>query len=154
MKWDRVMPGLFVGPDPREEADFEALKAAKITSILSLQTKDDLRDRGIEWEERSALKVGLAFRSVPVTDFNSADLQRKLPDCVSVLDGMLKAGHSVYVHCTAGVSRSPTVVAAYLHWCLGWPLRRALTHLEETRNCAPNSDVIRAAIWAGPRSIE
>jgi protein-tyrosine phosphatase len=154
MKWDRVMPGLFVGPDPREEADFDALRAVKITAILSLQTKDDLRDRGIEWEERSALRAGLTFRSVPVTDFNTADLQHKLPACVSALDGMLKAGHSVYVHCTAGVSRSPTVVAAYLHWCLGWPLRRALTHMEETRNCAPNSNAIRGAVWSALGSVE
>jgi protein-tyrosine phosphatase len=153
MKWDCVMPGLFVGPDPRDEADFDALKAVKITAILSLQTKDDLRDRGIEWEEKSALRAGLVFRRVPVTDFNATDLQHKLPDCVSVLDGMLKAGHSVYVHCTAGVSRSPTVVAAYLHWCLGWRLERALIHLEETRNCSPNSDVIRAATWPALGSL-
>jgi len=45
---------------------------------------------------------GLAFRNMPITDFDSADLQHKLPGCVSALDGMIKAGHSVYVHCTAG----------------------------------------------------
>lgn len=134
--------------------DFDALKAVNITAILSLQTKGDLRDRGIEWEERAALRAGLEFRSVPVTDFDADDLRHKLPGCVSVLDGMLKAGHSVYVHCTAGVSRSPTVIVAYLHWCLGWPLRRALTHLDKTHNCVPNSDAIRAAIWPAPGSVE
>jgi protein-tyrosine phosphatase len=147
MKFDRVRPKLFVGPDPREVADFEELRARKITAILSLQTDDDLRDRGAGWERKAASAAGLAFRSVPVVDFDSTDLQRKLPECVFALDGMLKAGHSVYVHCTAGVSRSPTVVAAYLHWCLDWPLKRALAHLRKTRDCHPNSDAIQRAEW-------
>jgi hypothetical protein len=47
MKWDRVMPSLFVGP-------------RSITVILSLQTEDDLGDREIEWEEKSALSVSLS----------------------------------------------------------------------------------------------
>lgn len=152
MKFDRVMPSLFVGPVPRDASDFEELRSLKITAILSLQTEDDLRDRGPGWERKSAAVVGLAFRNVPVQDFDSADLRRKLPECVFALDGMLKAGHSVYVHCTAGVSRSPTVVAAYLHWCLDWPLRRALAHLRKARHCSPNSAVIGDAEW--PQRIE
>jgi protein-tyrosine phosphatase len=89
------------------------------------------------------------FLNMPVTDFDSADLQRRLPECVRALDGMLKAGHSVYVHCTAGVSRSPTVVVAYLHWCLEWPLAKALAHVKKIRDCCPNSEAIRHANWPG-----
>ena len=62
----------------------------------------------------------LKFRSVPVRDFDAADFRRKLPECVAALDWMLKAGHTVYLHCTAGQVRSPTVVAAYLHWSGHW----------------------------------
>jgi len=54
-----------------------------------------------------------------------AQLQTCLPDSVAVLERMLKQGHSVYVHCSAGVNRSPTVVAAYLHWWLGYELFQA-----------------------------
>ncbi len=150
MKWDCVMPGLFVGPDPREDADFDALKAANITAILSLQTNDDLRDRAVDWEERSARAAGMAYRNVPVTDFDSANLRRKLPECVVALNQMLRAGHSVYVHCTAGVSRSPTVVAAYLHWCLDWPLEEAVSHLKGIRACTPNWEAINRARWPVP----
>ena len=149
MNCHRVLPNLFVGPDPREGADFEALRSLKITAVLSLQTKDDLRDRGPGWEQKAAGAAGLDFLNVPVTDFDSADLQRKLPECVRALDGMLKAGHSVYVHCTAGVSRSPTVVVAYLHWCQAWPLARALAHVKKIRECCPNSEAIRHADWLG-----
>ncbi|MGH9496760.1 MAG: dual specificity protein phosphatase family protein, partial [Candidatus Sulfotelmatobacter sp.] len=55
-----------------------------------------------------------------------------------------------YVHCTAGISRSPTVVAAYLHWRLKWPLERALAALKEARECTPNELVIlHARLGAG-----
>lgn len=149
MNCHRVLPDLFVGPDPRDSADFEALRSLKITAILSLQTKDDLRDRGFGWEREAARAAGLDFLNMPVTDFDSADLQHKLPECVKALDQMLKAGHSVYVHCTAGVSRSPTVVVAYLHWCFEWPLARAFSHVKKIRDCCPNSEAIRRANWPG-----
>ena len=118
-------------------ADLEALRSLKVTAILSLQTTDDLRDRGVEWEEKAGAGGGLDFLNMPVTDFDSADLQHKLPECVKALDQMLKAGHSVYVHCTAGVSRSPTVVVAYLHWCLEWPLARGVVPCKEDSRLLP-----------------
>jgi len=40
---------------------------------------------GIEWEERAALLAKLMFWSAPVRDFDTADLQRKLPECVALL---------------------------------------------------------------------
>jgi len=117
---------LLVGSYPLDRKEIEELRSAGFTAILSLQTDEDLGERGIEWERKAALAANLTFRSLPVRDFDAADLQEKLPSCVVLLDTMLQAGHTVYVHCTAGQGRSPTVAAAYLHWCLAWPLERAL----------------------------
>ena len=93
--------------------------------------------------------MGLAFESVPVKDLSKADLQLCLPKCVAALAHLLDQGHTVYVHCTAGVSRSPTVVAAYLHWCLGFHLDQALVHVRQRRRCCPLEDAIRNARWPG-----
>lgn len=147
MKCDSVLPTLFVGPDPRYEEDFETLRSLNISAILSLQTEDDLREGGLEREKIAASRAGMVFRSVPVTDFDRLELQRKLPHCVAALDGLLRAGHTVYLHCTAGVNRSPTVAAAYLHWCQAWPLEDVLAHLEKVRNCVPDGAAIRRARW-------
>ena len=62
------------------------------------------------------------------------------------LDRMLKTGHTVYLHCTAGTGRSPTVAAAYLHWCLAWPLERALAHLRDARDCSPNAEAMKPLV--------
>lgn len=64
---------------------------------------------------------------------------------VLVLQEMLKTGHAVYLHCTAGASRSPTAAAAYLHWCLGRPLKQAVTHVREVRDCSPNTQAVQSA---------
>jgi len=143
---NRVMSSLLIDSYPMDNKEIEELPAAGITAILSLQTDEDLREREIEWRA-----ANLIFRSVPVRDFDASDLQQKLPTCIGpdcgmmMLDRMLKAGHTVYLHCTAGVKRSPTVAAGYLHWCLAWPLERALAHVRDVRDCSPNTEAIRCA---------
>jgi hypothetical protein len=68
-----------------------------------------------------------------------------LPNCVATVERILATGNTLYLHCTAGVNRSPTVAVAYLHKCLQWPLERALEHIRGCRNCCPDADVIRRA---------
>ena len=145
MKCTSVLPNLLVGSDPRLKDEFEELKSRKVTAILSLQTDEDRVEGGIEGERTAAHEAGLAFSSVPVEDFNRADLRISLPESVAELDRLLKQGHTVYVHCTAGVNRSPTVVAAYLHWCLGVELLQALIHLHACRDCLPDAEAILGA---------
>lgn len=144
---DCITSNLFVGSCVLDLKEAEELRSLGVTAILSLQTEEDMGKRGTAWEQKAALAARLKFRSVPVRDFDGEDLRRKLPDCVMALDGMLKAGHIVYLHCTAGQGRSPTVAAAYLHWCLAWPLERALAHVRKCRDCSPNEEAIRCARW-------
>src|SRR5438445_7930058 len=115
MNCNRITENLLVGSSLLDANDFEELRSLGVTAILSLQSEEDMGKRGIHWEETEAFSTNLAFRSVPIQDFDNADLQWKLPECVLMLDSLLKAGHTVYLHCTAGASRSPTVAVAYLH---------------------------------------
>ena len=147
MNCDRIAENLLVGSCLLEANELEELRSLGVTAIFSLQTEEDAGKRGIGWEEAAALDAGLAFRNLPVKDFDTADLQQKLPRCVIALDSMLKAGHTVYLHCTSGTGRSPSVAVAYLHRCLAWPLERALAHVREARDCSPNVEAIHGAVW-------
>ena len=141
-----ITRSICVGPNPTTGDEMRELEALGITAILSLQSEEDLRDREAGWEQSAAETIGLTYRCVPVTDFDSLDLKRKLPACVTVLHELLNAGHRVYLHCTAGISRSPTVAVAYLYWALKWPLERALDEAHWRRpGCCPLADVVRAA---------
>lgn len=145
MNCSMVTVSLWVGSNPAEESDILELRSMRISAVLSLQAEEDVQDQEPGWEKSAAEAEGLTYRNVAVVDYDSLDLRWKLPACVRTLHELLAVGHHVYLHCTAGVSRSPTVAAAYLYWCLNWPLERALDHLKDARPCCPLGDVIRRA---------
>lgn len=48
-------------------------------------------------------------------DFRQLDIMNlELPNMIKIIDGAITAGKNVLVHCQAGQSRSPSVVAGYL----------------------------------------
>jgi protein-tyrosine phosphatase len=144
MKLGMVTPQLVLGPAPLDEDDFRHLMAAKVTAVVSLQTEEDETDGG-ENERGLAEASGMKFVGMPVMDFDRLELIQKLPGCVEGLQQLIAGGDVVYLHCTAGVNRSPTVAVAYLHWKLQWPLEKALEHVQDCRNCCPDADAVRRA---------
>jgi protein-tyrosine phosphatase len=102
---------------------------------------------GIDWPylETHYRKLKIEVRRIPVQDFDPDDLRRHLPQCVEALDALLKQGHNVYVHCSMGVNRSPSIVIAYLTWIKGLSLGEAYELVTTIRSCDPYVDVIRLA---------
>ncbi len=145
----RIQHNLWVGAALLNDRDFKHLLWLEITAVLSLQEEEERGHCGIEQEQAQAVRAGLAFENVSVRDFDNEDLQLRLPECVAVLARLIKQGHNVYIHCNAGISRSPTVVAAYLHWCCRWRLERALAHVMRCRQCLPVESAIRNSQWLG-----
>jgi protein-tyrosine phosphatase len=148
MDVDRILPNLFVGSCPESIEDIDRLKRDfGITAVLSVQTDDDLDSWGIRWDTMQARyqQLGVQIRRVPVQDFDPDDLRRMLPECVGMLDESLGGGHTVLLHCNAGINRSPTVAIAYLCWNKGWPLEEATDHVMRHRSCDPYVEAIRLA---------
>jgi protein-tyrosine phosphatase len=83
-----------------------------------------------------------------VRDFDATELCSKLPECDRTLDELLAAGHLVYLHCTAGTGRSPTVAIAHLYRCRGWKLNEASAYVTVRRQCSPNLEAILVANWS------
>jgi protein-tyrosine phosphatase len=150
MKYAKILSELFLGSHPQSVDDIERLRQeAAITAVLNLQTDDDLHWVNPAWETLRAHYVtcGIELRWVPVKDFDPPELCSKLPECVRVLDHLLAAGHSVYLHCTAGAGRSPTVAIAYLYRCRDWELDEAAAYVTGRRQCSPNVQAILLANW-------
>jgi hypothetical protein len=145
---DQILPQLFVGSHPASLGDLEQLRRdLRITAVLNLQTDNDMGILGVDWPRLldGYRQLGLELRRVPIHDFDSADLQRHLPEAVAALSRLLQAGHTVYVHCTAGIGRSASTAVAYLAWAEKWGLDRAMRHVLARHACTPNSDAIRLA---------
>ncbi len=148
MDLNEILPELLLGSCPRCADDVDQLKREHgITAVLNLQTEDDFRYWEIDWARLEARyrQSGITVCRVPVRDFDRDDLRERLPECARVLDELMRAGHRVYVHCSAGMNRSPSAVIAYLHWYEGRDLDEAVRHVTRRRSCDPYVDAIRQA---------
>jgi len=147
MEFDRLTEKLFVGSCPTAGTDIEFLKKSGITAVFTVQTDEDFDFWGIDWKkfEKQYRDLGIAVRRVPVPDFDTQALRRKLPECVAALDELLKQGHTVFLHCNAGVNRSPTIAIAYLHWIEHWTLQAAVDHVMVRHSCDPYVETIEQA---------
>ncbi len=148
MNCDQVLAHVLVGSYPDSVADVDRLRQQfGVTAVLNLQTDEDIGGHCLDWPrvQDHYRKSQIQLCRVPVRDFDPEELQAKLPECVAVLDRLLGAGHTVYLHCTAGAGRSPNTVIAYLHWVRHWDLDQAIQRVSGCRPCVPNPAVIRAA---------
>jgi protein-tyrosine phosphatase len=115
-----------------------------VTAILNLQTDHDFDYCDLDWGriEAHCQELKIEMRRVPIRDFDGLDLRKKLPQCVLVVDELLKGSHSVYAHCNVGMGRSPSVAIAYLVQKQGWNLEDAIEHVTRCRSCSPNVEAI------------
>jgi hypothetical protein len=136
LNWNVVRHDLVVGSCPREPSDLDALRVeTRVSAVLSLQHDECLEKQEIDYprQVRYGRRIGLTMERYPLRDFDPADQRRGLPAAVRGLWGLLRQGHQVYVHCTAGINRSPLVVLAYLTLVEGTSLEEAMTLLVHAR---------------------
>lgn len=147
--FDRVAPQVLVGSYPEDLADIQSLgKEQRVSAVLNLQTDEDYGRLECDWPRLAAAyqRLNIEVRRVPIRDFDSEDLTRGLSAAVAALAELIDAGHTVYVHCSAGLGRSPSVVIAYLHWIQGLDLDAASEQVNKCHACVPNLEAIRRAI--------
>jgi protein-tyrosine phosphatase len=148
MDCDQVLSQIVIGSYPETTADIDRLRQdLGVTAVLNVQSEEDDEYLSIPWSvlESHYRLSGIEVRRVPVIDFDQADLRRNLPECVAALRELIDDGHTVYVHCTAGIGRSPSVVIAYLHWVENLDLEEAARQVQSRRRCSPDLQAIRLA---------
>ena len=142
---NQILPNLYVGTCPENLKDVQELKVrCGITAVLNLQSDQDLRDRRIDWRamETTYSKLGVVVQRVPMQDFDYDDQGEQLPDAVRILAELLDSSHIVYLHCNAGLGRSPLVAMAYLHWCRNMSVQEVIRHVKTRRLCNPYEDLL------------
>jgi len=79
-------------------------------------------------------------KTIEVDDAYDTNLIRYFKECLLFMDGYDR----VFVHCAAGMSRSPTVVIAYLMWKKKLPLNDAINFVKNKRPViSPNLNFIK-----------
>uniref|UniRef100_A0A914VRB8 Uncharacterized protein n=1 Tax=Plectus sambesii TaxID=2011161 RepID=A0A914VRB8_9BILA len=97
-----VAPGLYLGgQDPAHDADL--LSSKSITHIVNLATNVD-----------NHFPSRFVYMKIDIYDLPSCDIACFIPDCLSFIRAAILKGGRVFCHCNAGVSRSASMVIAYL----------------------------------------
>jgi protein tyrosine phosphatase len=105
----------------------------KICNIVSIS------DYKLDWNNPNINWINITCPDVSNTDLHSVF------DVVSnFIDDAVKRGEKVLIHCHAGVSRSVTLLAAYLILCRGMSTKQALQFIKSKRSfIRPNIGFIR-----------
>lgn len=117
LNWNEITPQIVVGTCPMTADDLTRLREeADISAVLCLQHDECLAYWGIDYSRlrRRAVEMALTLIRCPIRDFDIPDMRRRLPLAVATLASLQMARHRTYVHCTAGLGRSPLTVLGYL----------------------------------------
>ena len=136
---------IYIGPYPQSLDDFKLISEAGINSILNVQSDKDLIFRQInhELQLKQAKNFGIKINRYPMEDFNQEDLAEKLKGAGDLLHKLLKEGNTVYVHCTAGMSRAAATVIIYLVLYENYTVEEAANFCKKYRPViCPNYGVI------------
>jgi len=98
-----ILPYLFIG-NQRDAASRERLTELGVTHILNVTAHLPLHFEN----------DGITYLRLPASDSGSQNLKQYFSEAISFIENAKASKGKVLVHCQAGVSRSPTIVAAYL----------------------------------------
>jgi protein-tyrosine phosphatase len=132
---NRVWVGGYIRP-----SDVPALSHLGISAVVSMQSDMDLMNLGISISTlyEALTRAGIGLFRIPTVDFDSSDLSDNISEAVARLEEALEPECAkAYVHCTAGINRGPTVVAAYLIKTQGFSPREACNFVKSRRYCDP-----------------
>ncbi|MBN1571542.1 MAG: dual specificity protein phosphatase family protein [Acidobacteria bacterium] len=138
---DRLWVGSYIRPE-----DVRSLRQLEITAILSLQSDQDLAFYNINLKKlmKAYAQADIELRRLPTTDFDKQTLAANLPRAVEELENALAPRWGrVYVHCSAGINRGPTLAAAYLIKVKGMSAQEAYDYIVARRDCSPYLDVLQ-----------
>lgn len=114
------------------------LKANGVTHILSIL---DVAALGYSEEKfrDSVREKGFKHLYLDTQDVEEENIIRLFPEALDFIDGATQKGGKVYIHCIAGISRSSTIVCAYLMKTKKWTAEEAIEFVRSKRSVAnPN----------------
>jgi atypical dual specificity phosphatase len=145
---------VIVGTQPTSKRDIDRLRDVEgVMNVLNTQRDEDMEYWKVDFSEVKAAvaKRRMTLARVPFVDFCADSLRSGLPEGARVLDALVTGkeggGGATYVHCTAGMGRSPALVIAYMYWFLDEyeTLDGAYEGLTSIRPCGPKKESIRLA---------
>ncbi len=102
LKFSRVTPLVYVGPQFRKSGK-SMLQRKGFRHLVDLRVEFDDAEHGLELE---------SYCHLPTVD-DAAISMEHLTQGIEFIHSAVERGEKVYIHCSAGVGRAPTLAAAY-----------------------------------------
>lgn len=131
-----ILPGKLYLGDYRGGHDMEFLKREGIRGILSLGSMED----HVHYKLHDDMEHHFVF----IDDHEREPIHEHFDECVAFIRNV---EGPVYVHCWAGISRSATIVLAYLIIEEGMEMRDAWQWVKQRRPCVSPNDGFTDALW-------
>ena len=98
---DRITDKIYLG-GLEGATDLVFLSEEKITHVLSL----------LDWKIEVPKNLNITHKLINISDIESSNLFQYFKECIEFIE----SANKIYIHCMCGVSRSPSIVIAYLMW--------------------------------------
>ncbi|ESP04713.1 hypothetical protein LOTGIDRAFT_135743 [Lottia gigantea] len=137
---DEVFPGIVLGEGIVAKSP-STLKKLRITHILNTalgKTRYHVNSNHVMYR-----KYDIQFKGIEATDQMNFDLSLYFYSCAEFIHDALQKDGEVYVHCVQGVSRSATIVIAYLMIKHHMTAQDALRLVRSKREVCPNDGFLQ-----------
>lgn len=134
-----ILPGIFLGPYAAAmKKELANLKAIGITHIICVRQREE------EGVVRMNFESDFHYLLVEMSDASVQMVMPQLPRVRDFIDGCIMGGGKVLLHGNAGISRSGTLMVAYIMEKRGLPFNTALRVVQARRFCvSPNEEFQR-----------
>jgi protein-tyrosine phosphatase len=89
-------------------------KETGVHVVVSLLTQSETSELGLTDESELVQERGLTFITFPISDYSVPGSRERTEELIAKLEDLLTQGHSVGIHCRAGIGRSSLVAACVL----------------------------------------
>lgn len=132
---DEVYPNIYIG-DESSARNKSYLQAEGITHVLN--TADGHKIGQVNTGSSYYENVNIKYLGLNLMDIPSENIQKFFYEGAAFIESAIMSGGKVLVHCFMGMSRSATIVCAYLMIKQNMTAERALTELRNARQIRPN----------------
>jgi protein-tyrosine phosphatase len=141
----QILPGLWLG-SLASVRRHDLLKKAGITHVITCLPYSDIAERNIEIPE------GIQWMIIPVEDALEDTIFPHIEAVVNAVGNALHINEQppigvknrILIHCFGGISRSPSLAAAYVMWRLRLRWAAAVAYVRERRPCVnPNGSFLK-----------
>ena len=129
---------LAIMPRPRGgkelHRDIRALQTESVDILVSLLTAGEVVDFDLAEAPEVCAAYGIEYRSFPITDHGVPTSHYAVLDFASKLEGKLRTGNAIVIHCYAGIGRS-SLMAACVLVIHGKSATEAFDQIGQARGC-------------------